>query len=129
MGQAEVVVTVVQGQLLAQAVFALAQSGDAPADRRYMLTDLRFRRSTKAVLICQLQAASTCCTASHWPLVQQPGAAEYSIFIRQTVSEPLSANVHCHKSLARGMGSARGEACGSPGAAHDLLPLHRCDCQ
>src|SRR5262252_4318456 len=30
----------VQGQLLAQAVFALAQGGDAPADRRDMLTDV-----------------------------------------------------------------------------------------
>jgi hypothetical protein len=39
MGQAEVVVAAVQGQLLAQAVFALAQGGDAPADRCYMLTD------------------------------------------------------------------------------------------
>src|SRR5262249_6007938 len=28
---------------------------------------LRFRRSTKAVLICQPQAVSTCCTASNVP--------------------------------------------------------------
>jgi hypothetical protein len=39
MGQAEVVVAVVQGQLLVQAGFALAQGGDASADRRHMLTD------------------------------------------------------------------------------------------
>ena len=39
MGQAEVVVAVVQGQLLVQALFALAQGGDASADRRHMLTD------------------------------------------------------------------------------------------
>ena len=39
MGQAEVVVAVVQGQLLVQALFALAQGGDASADRRHMLPD------------------------------------------------------------------------------------------
>ena len=40
MGQAEVVVAVVQGQLLVQALFALAQGGDASADRRHMLPDI-----------------------------------------------------------------------------------------
>ena len=39
MGQAEVVVAVVQGELLVQARFALAQGGDASADRRHMLPD------------------------------------------------------------------------------------------
>src|SRR5262249_50007569 len=39
MGQAKVVVAVVQGQLLVQALFALAQGGDTSADRRHMLTD------------------------------------------------------------------------------------------
>ena len=37
MGQAEVVVAVVQGELLVQARFALAQGGDASADRRNSL--------------------------------------------------------------------------------------------
>ena len=39
MGHTEIVVAVVQGQLLVQALFALAQSGDASAERRYMLPD------------------------------------------------------------------------------------------
>ena len=67
MGQAEVIVAVVQGQLLAQAVFALAQGGDAPPDRRDMLTDVEVQAFPKAVLICQPQAVSTCCTASRVP--------------------------------------------------------------
>ena len=103
MGQAEIVVTVLQGQLLAQAVFALAQSGDAPADRRYMLTDVEVQ-------------------ALHKGGVDLPATGRQHLLHRLALAfGPIAGGC--------GMGSARGEACGSPGAAHDLLPLHRCDCQ
>src|SRR6266700_502721 len=39
MGQAEIIVHVIQGQLLAYAVLALAECGDTPSHRRHMLTD------------------------------------------------------------------------------------------
>src|SRR6266566_4458146 len=38
-GQAEIIVHVIQGQLLAYAVLALAECGDTPSHRRHMLTD------------------------------------------------------------------------------------------
>src|SRR2546428_8556465 len=41
MGQAEIIIDMVQCQLLPQAVLALAQRGDTPPDRRHMLADVQ----------------------------------------------------------------------------------------
>src|SRR6266851_8358947 len=67
MRQAEIVVDVIQGQLLAQAVLAFAEGGDASTDGGHMLADGEVHALNEAVLICQPQAASTCWTASSVP--------------------------------------------------------------
>src|SRR5215831_15776142 len=57
MGQAEIIVGVVQGQLLVQALFALAQGGDASADRRHMLPE----SEVEAFHECRVDLPATSC--------------------------------------------------------------------
>ena len=73
MGQAEIVVAVVQGQLLSQAVFAFTQGGDAPADRRHMLADAKVKAFYK-------RGVDLPATGREDLLHRLPGAEDHPVF-------------------------------------------------
>ena len=52
MGQAEIIIDMVQCQLLPQAVLALAERADAPSHRRHMLADGYSRWRERSLHLC-----------------------------------------------------------------------------